>query len=262
MEKINLIPQTVKGLKLSEYEKKYTLDSKTSFEDVMRVVSLMPSFGVSKVSTSYHLDYYYDTPDNLLQSFNASVRLREEAEGKTVSIKYIIETEGENNEKSRIVKEFYKKTDTSDIANNEDVRIFIETKLREIYAHHVDLDILRKLKSLRPILIIRTDRTTQSIMNNGTFSCNIDYDETQYKTKRQYDFDKIIEIKLTCPQTDENLFFYEKFLKELRTRVVIIPMPETKYDVGVIVSHYDRIKKKKSDEDEDIIDSKPKKENE
>lgn len=251
MEKINLLPQTKKGLKISEYEKKYNLDKKTSFEDVQRMVSLMGSFGIFKVTSTYHLDFYYDTPDKLLESFNASIRLREEPEGKIASIKYKTYVESENNEKLEIVKEFYRNVDINcNLINDEDTLIFFEDKLREIYAHHVDLDLLRKLKQLKPVLVIRTDRTTQFIKNNDKFSCTISYDETQYKTKRQYEFDKILEIKLTCPPTDENLFFYERFLKELRTRVVLIPMLNTKYDVGVRVSHYEKGKKQNLEEQE------------
>ncbi|MBQ7307231.1 MAG: CYTH domain-containing protein [Clostridia bacterium] len=241
MEKINLLPQTEKGLKIHEYEKKFLLDSKTSFEDVQRVVALMGSFGIYKTTSDYHLDFYYDTQDHLLQNFNASVRLREEETGKTVSIKYKTYIEAENSEKIEIVKEFSRSVENNcDIINDEDTCIFIENKLRDIYAHHVDLDLLRKLKQLKPILVIRTDRTTQFVKNNDRFSCSISFDETQYKTKRQYDFDKIIEIKLTCMPTDENLFYYERFLKELRTRVILIPMTNTKYDVGMRVSRYEK----------------------
>ena len=250
MEKINLLPQTQKGLKQSEYEKKFILDQKTSFEDVMSAVQMMGSFGIYKTENNYHLDYYYDTPDNILNSLNASIRLRDAEEGNVVSINYKTYIENENSEeKTEIVKEFYKKVDkTCNIVNDDDTLMFLENKLRDIYAHHVDLDLLRKLKQLRPELIIRTDRITQSIKNNDKFSCTISYDETQYKTKRQYDFDKIIEIKLTCPPTDDNLFYYERFLKELRSRVVIIPMTNTKYDVGVRVSHYQKGKKQVDEE--------------
>lgn len=251
MGKINLLPQTQKGLKISEYEKKYILDSKTSFEDVQRAVSLMGSFGISKATSNYHLDYYYDTPDEVLKSFNASIRLREEITGKTVSIKYKTYYDNENNEKVEVVKEFYKEVSKDcDIVKDEDTRIFLENKLRDIFAHHVDLDLLRKLKQLKPFLVVRTDRTSQYVINNDKFSCTINYDETQYKTKRNYDTDKIIEVKLTCPPTDNNLFYYERFLKELRNRVVLIPMQNTKYDVGIRVLHYEKNKRHNIDEEE------------
>ena len=90
MEKVNLLPQTQKGLKIFEYEKKYYIDKNTSFEDVQRRVSLMSSFGIYKVNSVYHLDFYYETPDNFLKSFNASVRLREQPTGKILSVKYFI----------------------------------------------------------------------------------------------------------------------------------------------------------------------------
>ena len=250
MEKLNLIPQTVAGLKINEYEKKFTLDKHTSFEDAIRAVSLMGSFGIYKATSTYHEDFYYDTFDRVLKSFNASVRMRTEPLGKTVSVKYKIYQEGEDHQVKEIVKEYETKVDNdADIVANEDIRIFIEDKLRDIYAHHVDLDILRKLKELRPILVVRTDRVTQHIKNNEKFTCTINYDEVQYKTKRAYDTDNVVEIKLTCPPTKENLAHYERFLRELRMRVVLIPMPETKYEVGMRVSNYTRDKRVKEEEE-------------
>ena len=155
MEKLNLLPQTEKGLKIGDYEKKYNLDKHTYFEDVQRVVSLMGSFGVYKITSTYHEDYYFDTADRVLKSFNASVRLREEPVGKTVSIKNVSYQENDEHEIKTIVHEYEKKVGNDcTIVNDEDAMIFIEDKLRDIYAHHVDLDILRKLKELKPNVMV------------------------------------------------------------------------------------------------------------
>ena len=234
-----------------DYERRFYLEEKNEFEDVMRIINLMASFAVYKTEEAEHTDYYFETPNNFFAGFNASIRLREGTEGKFVSIKYVVETKNELGI-TKTVKEYSQKVkEDSFITNDEDAMLFLEDKIREVFNHFVDMDILRILRTLRPVLVVKTERTTQFVKNNDKFACTVSYDYVAYKTKRKYDEDRVIEIKLDCVPTDDNLNYYEAFFRELRNRTVLIPMGETKYEVGMRVRNFVKYKKKKKGEQDE-----------
>lgn len=248
-KEFNIMPQTKLGLKQDEYEKRFYFDSKIKFEDIRRVISLMARFGVSKTTKTIHTDYYYETDDHFFAGFNASVRMRKSLSSKSIAIHYEKTFEDELGE-HKVTREYERPVpEDSNLVNDEDAILFLEDKIREVYTHHVDMQVTRKIKEAKVFMVIQTERLTDYVKNNNNFTCKICYDDITFKTKRSLETAKCIEVKLTCVPTEDNLEFFERFLKELRNRVVLYEMKETKYNLGLRVTKFKKENRKQLEEE-------------
>lgn len=210
-----------------EIEKTYYLQSEKSFEELLQAINLMPSYAIANVTKEKHQDIYFDTTDKFLANLDSTVRIRYYPEKGEQYLSIVCKNLG-------IRREFQMTMNYGDTINDkEDYLFFIEDKLQDIYLHRFDFDVVRILKGLKKFLSIETDRTINEVINNQGFKANACFDKVSFTTKRNKMYEYILEVKLDCWHNDENLYFYEKFVKELEKRVILIPMNEKKLDAGL-----------------------------
>lgn len=237
-----------------EIEKTYYLQSSSDFQNILQVINLMPSFAVANTSRETHQDVYYDTPDKFLTNLESTVRVRTYHEKGEQYLSIICKNLGEE-------REFQMTMNFGDkITDKEDYIFFLEDKLQDIYLHRFDFDVIRILKGLKKFLCIETNRTIHEIINNQGFKANACFDYVTYVTKRNKNYDSILEVKLDCWHTQENIFFFEKFTKELEKRIVLIPMNEKKLNAGLRTFRQTESKRVKIEEDEENTENGTKKE--
>ncbi len=222
MEKLNLI---------KNYDENYYLHSEKEYARLYELISLMPNYAISNTQNLSHTDVFYETPDNLLKRLDASIRVRHEGDQQYLSI--VCKNNG-------VKREFEMQMKFGDkIADKIEYLIFLEDKLQDIYTHNIDANIIRLLKFLKPFLFITTTRTRYEIINNTGLKVFVDFDRTNFKTKRHDENDNIVEIKLKSLADKQNLTAYDRFIAELKEKVLLLPMEETKYDAGMRVFRYE-----------------------
>jgi adenylate cyclase class IV len=214
-----------------KYEKNYYLHDEKVFERIKELVGFMPNYQIGNTQNIKHTDVFYETSGRLLNQLDASVRIRIEGDNQTLSI--VCKNNGEKREFEMPMK--YKEK----IQDRLEYLIFLEDKLQDIYTHRIDANIIRLLKDLKPFLFIETNRTRYEIMNNLGLKFFLDYDKTNFKTKRHSVDDFIMEIKLKSVADVQNLTAYNRFIDELRDKVLLVPMEETKYEAGMRVFRYE-----------------------
>lgn len=233
-----------------EVEKTYYLQSSYEFENIKKVINLMSSFAIANTYKEFHQDVYFDTPDKFLTNLDSTVRVRTYPEKGEQYLSIVCKNLGER-------REFQMAMNFGDtLLDKEDYLYFLEDKLQDIYLHRFDFDVLRILKSLKKFLCIETNRTVNEVINNQGFKALACFDNVAYTTKRNNDYDAILEVKLDCWHTDENIYFFEKFTKELEKRIILIPMNEKKLDSGLRTFRQTEKKKIKQEDDKDNADNK------
>lgn len=231
-----------------DIDKSYYLQSEEDFGKLYSVINLMPSFAIASTSKELHSDVYFDTTDNFLKKLDSTVRVRFYPELKQQILSIVCKNLGEK-------REFQMNMEFGDeIASKDEYLFFLEDKLQDIYVHRFDFDVVRILKGLKKFLCIETNRTIYEIINNQGFKCNACFDNVTYVSKRNKNYDSILEIKLDCWQTEDNLYFFNKFVKELEYRVVLIPMNEKKLAGGL--RSFKQVKGKKPVDDADSAENK------
>lgn len=214
-----------------QYEHDFYLHSEKDYERIDELIGFMPNYQVNDKQTSTHVDVFYETPDYLLRQLGASVRIRTDGDQQYLSI--ICKNNGEKHEYEMQMK-FEEK-----IEDRIEYLIFLEDKLQDIYTHSIDANLIRLLRGLKPFLFVTTSRTQYEIINNSGLRFFVDFDRTNFKTKRHNVNDNILEIKLKSIADTQNLTAYDRFIKELREKVLLVPMEETKYDAGMRVFKYE-----------------------
>ena len=212
-------------------QKTYYLQKPEDFARIQQIVSLMPSYATKSTENYEIVDYFYETPERLMEQLDASIRMRVMPNKKTLSI--ICKNDG-------IKREFEIEMEPDDeIVTGDKYILFLEDKLQDIYTHRIDIDIVRILKTLRVFLVITTNRSQWEVINNTGYSCFVNFDKVMFKTKRHKVFDNVLEIKMNCVEDVANKTAFNRFVTDIEQRVMIVPMDETKYDAGKRIFGYE-----------------------
>lgn len=218
MEMINVSKQV---------ENTYYLQNSEAFNRLLSVINLMPSFAVAKTYKTSHNDTYFDTPDNFLKGLESTVRVRRYPDKKEQILSIVCKNLGTKRE--FVMNMIY----DDEITDKDDYLFFLEDKLQDIYVHRFDFDVIRILKGLKKFVTIENDRTVHEIINNQGFKADVCFDKVTYVSKRNRNIDNILEVKLTSWPTEDNMYFFKRFTKELEYRDILIPMNEKKLDAAL-----------------------------
>ena len=105
------------------------------------LIRLMPNYDTKSRRTFEIVDYFFETPEKLLEQLDASIRMRVCEDKQTLSI--VCKNDGKR-------REFETDMNLGDkIQDKNEYILFLEDKLQDIYTHKIDADIARMLKSLK-----------------------------------------------------------------------------------------------------------------
>src|SRR5574344_1925532 len=147
-------------------------------EDIPRLkelIKLMPNYDTKSESDFVIVDYFYETPEKLLEQLNSSIRVRVAEEKQTLSI---VCTNNEVRHEYEMEMKVGEK-----IQDKNEYILFLEDKLQDIYTHRIDIDIARILKDLKVFLYITTNRHQIQIINNTGYSGLVNIDTVLFSTK-------------------------------------------------------------------------------
>lgn len=210
-----------------DIDKSFYLTKDSDFARAKEIIGLMPNFQIGKVHEYEYADMYFETPEKFLTEIDASVRIRKTPEKQTLSI--VVHSQGTRRE-FEMEMEY-----ASSLASHDEYLLFLEDKIQDIYTHKMDIDVIRTLKNLRPFLQMTTKRTVHEIVSGTDFRAEVDFDRTFMHTKRNDDQVNIIKIKNKSFLSMQNEQQFERFVKEIQKRMVLIPMDEKKLDAGIRV---------------------------
>ena len=196
-------------------------------QDMIRLdelIRLMPNYAIKSSRQFKIVDYFYETPERLMEQLDASIRIRVVENKQTLSI--VCKNDGVRRE-FEIDMHFGDK-----IQDKNEYILFLEDKLQDIYTHRIDVDIARMLKNLKVFFHVDTNRMQLEIFNNSGFNGLVNFDMVMFCTKRHQVPDYILEIKMNCLNDIANKTAFERFYKTLEQKVSLVPMDETKYDAG------------------------------
>lgn len=229
---------------LSEIKDEFVVPSTTSFLRIEEVLYYMPGFAEKSRVSEIIEDIYYETPDKLLNDLGASVKIR-----KIGSKKYIHVVCYYFNNRKEYVKEI---ADGEIPLKNDDHLIFIEDKLQELYTHTVDADIIRMLTHLKPMFKCKIYRTTITYVNSGGLTIKALLDSCEYYSKRNTFQEKYLNIILESYPGKDEKFIYNRFMRELTSKVILIEEKVDQFQKGKQVMTFTKEKVRKSDlEDEE-----------
>lgn len=235
---------------LSEVKDEFVIPNSVSIFRVQEVLAYMPGFTEKSRSNETIIDVYYETPDKLLESLGASVMVRTNGNKKFIHVVY-------KYFKSR--KEFVKEiAPDEDPLKNDDNLIFIEDKLQELYTHKIDADVIRLLTHLKPMFKCKIYRTTTTYINYSGLTINVTIDSVEYYSKRNSFQEKYMKVVLGgFPGKDEK-FVYNRFMRELTGKVILIEEKVDMYQKGkqVMVFTNEKIKKTDLEQEEETEETK------
>lgn len=212
-------------------QRTYYLHSANDFARIEQIVNLMPNYGVSEMRQFEIVDYFYETPELLMNQLDASIRIRVMNNTQTLSI--VCKNDG-------VRREFETEMELGDEIQSKNAYIlFLEDKLQDMYTHKIDIDIARMLKNIKVFLCIMTNRTQMNIINNSGFAGIVNLDRVVFKTKRQNVKDSILEVKMNCLEDVGNKTAFKRFVTDIEQRVLITPMDETKFEAGKRIFNYE-----------------------
>ena len=196
-------------------------------EDMSRLdelIRLMPNYATKSSKQIHIVDYFFETPERLMEQLDASIRVR--VVGNTQTLSIVCKNDGER-------REFETDMHFGDkIQDKNEYILFLEDKLQDIYTHRIDIDIARMLKNLKVFFHVDTNRVQLEIFNNSGFNGLVNFDMVTFHSKRHHVPDYILEIKMNCINDVANKTAFERFYKTLEQKVSLVPMDETKYDAG------------------------------
>ena len=188
------------------------------------ILSLMPNYATRNEKHITIFDYFYETPEKLLEQLDASIRIRVVENTQILSI--VCKNDG-------VRREFETEMHYGDsIQDKNEYILFLEDKLQDIYTHRIGIDIARILKNLNAFLIIQTERKQLEIRNNTEFSGIINIDNVLFSTKRHNVFDNVLEVKMNCVNDTANKTAFDRLIFTLEQKLPLTPMDETKFDAG------------------------------
>ena len=211
-------------------QRTYYVDSK-DLARLDELIRLMPNMATKSSKHISIVDYFYETPDKLLQTLDASIRVRVIDDKQILSI--VCKING-------VSREFETEMHYGDkIQDKNEYILFLEDKLQDLYTHRIDADIARMLKGLKVFMFITTSRYQLEIFNNTGFKGIINFDSVMFSTKRYQIPEYILEIKQNCLNNIENKTAYERFCYELEQKVKLTNMGETKFEIGKRIFNYE-----------------------
>lgn len=203
----------------------YLTNGDSDFSRINQIINYLPSFQVGEVTNYEFCDTYFETPEYFLKELDATIRVRKMPKKQTLSI--VCNNLGERRE-FEMEMEY-----DSNITDKIEYILFLEDKIQDIYTRRIDVDVVRILNHLKPFLKIFTNRKACEVLDNREFKAEVDFDLTRIETKRNVETLYILEVKNKCFITSENEQSFERFVKEIEKKVVMIPMGERKLDAGM-----------------------------
>lgn len=227
-------------------EEKYYLADESQYNRVYDIISLMPNFILYANANVLYEDLFFDTKDKFLQQNRATVRVRSYNDRKVLSIKYI----SSNALQEEKVREAYLELDkNADITTNREAQLFLSNKINDIYARRLDIDIIRKMRDLKPYLAIYTNRTIYELKNNMDLKISVYFDRCEYKSKFTSGGDNVVKFVLKNYPDTVNLDVFNRFIKNVNSKVYFVNDNESKFEAGSRILNYDRFNKKPKEEE-------------
>ncbi|MGN1208427.1 MAG: CYTH domain-containing protein, partial [Christensenellales bacterium] len=191
-------------------EEKFYLSDDDEYKKVYDIISHMPNFVLSSETEDFYEDYFYDTKDKFLEQNRASVRVRKLADKQILSIKYV----SSNALQEERVREAYLDMPLdADLPSYREAQLFLSNKINDIYAHYLDIDLVRKMRELKVYLVIYTDRTIYDLKNNRETRILVNFDRLTYQSKFIESTDNTIKFVL-CNYPDKlNMETFQHFIK-------------------------------------------------
>ena len=189
---------------------------------------------------------------DLLELLKKRYSVRKFEDKQVLSIKYI----SSNALKQEKVREAYLDMPLeADVTTYRQALLFLSTKINDIYARNLEIDLVRKMRDLKVYLVIYTERTTYELKNNEELKIVVNFDRCDYDAKFTKAHDDIVKIILQNYPDKFSLIQFNNFINEINKRVYFINDNESKFESAKRILNYDRFMKKvKDDEDEDEDD--------
>lgn len=217
----------------------FVIGKDTSISKIEEVLEFMPNFAEKNRFTKTIKDIYYETPEFLIETLGASVRVRDIENKRYLSI--VCNYFGTKREFEREV------SIDENVFENEENLIFLEDKLQELYTHKLEADVIRMLSGLRPIYMCKIYRKTLKMVNSTSTVIDATFDTVEYISKRNTYTERYLTIALDgFPGKDER-FVYNRFLSELTSKVILIPEEINKAQKAKQVMNFKNEKVKKED---------------
>ncbi len=238
-------------------EEKFYLSDEKDYSRIYGIISHMANYVLFNQQDVSYEDYFYDTEDKFLEKNRASVRVRKLEDKQVLSIRYI----SSNALKEEKVREAYFDMPLEeDITTYRPAQLFLSTKINDIYARRLEIDLIRKIRDLKVFLVIYTDRTIFELKNNLEIKISVMFDRLTYQAKFTKDYDDSVKFVLQNYPDTVNLDAFKRFIKEVNRKVFIVNDNESKFDAGKRVLNFDRFNKKPIYEEEEEETSEDKKE--
>ncbi len=216
-----------------KHDRKFNYANPADQANIKRIVHFMPSYALADGVSDEFLDVYYDTPEGFLKNIDASLRVRQRPNAWELTIRHKIPDALEAVDKNDMYRVYSQSVAVEkDFTKNPDVLFFIEDKLNESFSHRLKIDVLRILKSLKPILAVKTESIDYKIINNKQFEMHMSFEYVSFQTRKHKDTDEILKFTITSFPSLEALEHYNKIIDEIRKKVVLIELSEEKYDTG------------------------------
>ena len=232
-------------------EEKFYLTDSNQFDRIYNIISRMPNYILYKTSEQEYTDYYYDTEDKFLEVNRESVRVRKFEDKQILSIKYV----SSNALKEEKVREGYLEMPVdADVTTYREALLFLSTKINDIYARSLEIDLVRKMRDLKVYLVVYTQRTCNEVKNNEELKIFVNFDRCDYESKFSKGHDNIVKIILQNYPDKLNMVQFQNFINEINKKVYFINDNESKFESAKRILNYDRFNKKVKDldgEDED-----------
>jgi len=219
--------------------KTYYIQKKKDFDRAHEIIRLMPSYAFYEKEKLEYTDIYLETPDNFLKNMGVTVRVRRFRDKQIISVKYDdkLVAKQDNARKQNIYEQ--------EIASSESVfsqenLLFIEDKLNVIFGGKLQIDILRKLREMQEVYLVKTKRKSFEVVHNSGFRADVFFDEVVYTNKlKRIDYsDLIMELNMTSLSTEFNKQLFGSFIDELKKRLILVPMEESKYEAAILFTRF------------------------
>lgn len=236
-------------------EEKFYIVEETQFKRIYDIISKMPNFVMYNSYEEKYNDYFYDTKDKFLETNRASCRIRKLSDADLLSIKYVSSNAYQEEKERESYIELPKNTV---LTQNKKALLFLSNKVNDVYSNRIQIDTVRKFRELEIYMVICTLRNVYQLKNNEDLKINVKFDRCLYQSKFASQTDLIVKIELENYPDSVNLDTFNRFLRELRKKVVLIPDNESKFTAGKRVFNLNRFNKKPVKE-EDLEETKNKK---
>ena len=132
-----------------QVQRTYYVDSK-DLSRLDELIRLMPNMATKSETQFEIVDYFYDTPDKLMETLESSIRVRVIETTKKQYLSIVVKPQGVRHE-YEIKMQYGDK-----IQDKNEYILFLEDKLQDLYTHRMEADIARMLRSLKVFLYITT----------------------------------------------------------------------------------------------------------